>query len=265
MGSLSDFVYAIGITKRLDTDIIYNEIREDPLLIDRMFITAPYRLRMGQGHPNFITINCRDDIKHQMEAIVHQANHKRLEFYDLMSQNPYLPYHKIIAPIMYGCYFSLIGRFLRIPVFSMCLAVSVFLLTGHAFIFIFIISFVVACFLDFFTCRLLTRRGSDKEQEWLNTMMKQHPEYNTIEIDRVMKEQLEELSDNLMKKYPFLVVEYYQGMERHLIHGTSGGNSNHHHPPRAVHFDDKFMLKIRQRVGQMKGNSVVTTSPVQTV
>ena len=54
MGSLEDFVYTVGISKRVDTDITFHEVQEDPIIIDRMFTTAPYRIRLSHA-PYFIS------------------------------------------------------------------------------------------------------------------------------------------------------------------------------------------------------------------
>ena len=184
MGSINDFVFNIGIAKRLDSDVIFHEIKEDPVLIDRMLITSPYKFRMSTI-PKFMgsimsEIAFREELRSNVEQIIQEANNKRHELYELMKQNPFLPFHKLISRYMYGCYFGMIGSFLRIPMFSCCLATFIFLLTGHAFIFVFMVSFAVACLFDFFTCRLFSSRGSPQEIEWLESMMKQHPELNTL-------------------------------------------------------------------------------------
>jgi hypothetical protein len=245
---LEQQIYRIGIVKRIDSDVVFSEVKQDATVIDRMFITSPYRTQLDapQSLESFI-INEYDtfwkDIIEVVENTSKEANSKRQHLFWIMKENPYLPLHKFVGPYMYSSYFLLLGSFTHIPVFSCCLTVVVFLLTGHAFILIFFLCFVIACLLDLLSCRLFFSRGSEEEREWLSMTMEKYPELNTLEIDEEISRRLSLLSFFVMDKYPQLEVKFSKKICKHDA------------IRRHVYFENQFILHVKSRVhsvGQWK-------------
>jgi hypothetical protein len=241
MGSINDFVFSIGIAKRLDTDIIFHELKRESLLVDRIFSTSPYRLRMS-ALPKFLcsllSVNdFQTDIKLSMEAIIQEENNKRHELFYLLKQNPFLPRYMLVSNTMYSWYFGWIGSFLRVPIFSCLLAAFVFILTGYIFVLIYLLCLTTACMIDFFTCRLFATRGTESEQDWIDNILYQYPQFNTLEIDREIINKMESLAEHLTIKYPALQVDFRKSIEKY--------DENHHS---CIYFEDVFLLKIRSKV-----------------
>jgi hypothetical protein len=257
MGSRNDFVFSIGIVKRLDTDIIFHEIKIESSLVDRIFSTSPYKLRMT-GMPKFLSslLSVKDfqtDIKLSIESIIQDENNKRHELFYLLKQNPFLPRYMLISHTMYSWYFGWIGSFLRVPIFSCLLAATAFILTGYIFVLIYLLCLTIACIIDFFTCRLFASRGSEQEQDWIDNILYQYSQFNTLEIDRDIINKMESLAKSLMIKYPALQVDFRKSIEKY--------DENHHS---CVYFEDVFLLKIRSRVTSSNKSPLSSNSSSRT-
>jgi hypothetical protein len=244
-------IYKIGIVKRADSDVVFSEVKMDSsILTDRMFVTSPYHVQISAASisETLLLVGKKDDsfwkdVKESVESISREANNQSHQLYFILKENPYLPMHKFVAPYLYSCYFSMLGYFLHIPVFSCCLTVIVFLLTGHVFILIFFVCFVIACLMDLLSCRLFCFRESEDEREWLWSTMQRHPHLDTWVIDENISRKLRVLSFFLMDRYPLLEVEYTKKICKHDV------------DRRHFYYDDQFILLVKQREQSIQHNT----------
>lgn len=210
------------------------------LLVDNALSLSPYHLStFSSNHSAFKYLfrDCqlitdeqfRDDILQPVLSIISTANRKRLDLYHLLIMNPYLPWNKRNPECLATCYYEVIEKSntsctsSSSPsssssfVSSCCQALLKLLLSLFIGFPLFLLSLlqIFFCYIcDFLCCRLQICRGSLKERNFIDSMLKAHPDLDTAVLDETIMLELYSLADNLMKKYPKLLVQFQVKRER---------------------------------------------------
>jgi hypothetical protein len=212
----------IGITKNKNTDVLFSDYPDNLLPFDNMLQFKPYQSLTNlttSKRNNTLTAVLTDtiwqqDFQQPVLAIMNEANDKRLQLHNLLITNPYFPWHKKRIHFLSSCYYRCLISCAEVPVcggllegfFSIVLGFPLFLIS----LFVYMIWYVMDCF----SCRLQVCRGNTVEKAFYAHIIEQHPQFDTNEIDTVIKSNFLELSKRLSVKYPTLSISIKLGQQQ---------------------------------------------------
>jgi hypothetical protein len=213
--------YEIGILKNKNTDVNYHEVEGNLQLVDNSLAASPYQLSpqsIKSKHLKGLQVliseeRWKEDVLKPVLEIMHRANNKRYLLYQLVIFNPYLPWHKTGTEVLGSSYNSLLDLIdsmdLPLSAFNSLLRLLCALLIGFPLFLLSILQYSLFYLMDIFACRLSVFRGSERERDFITTIFKGNPDYDTVAIDETIGLEMYHLSKDLSEKFQQEVIVQY--------------------------------------------------------
>ncbi len=219
--------YEVGIIKNCNSDVKFEKIQTQPLLMDNVLYDHPYRLAPQSIHmksfhhiSEYIDRTCwRDEIIQPVCRIIEDANKKRIHLAELLLMNPFLPWHQsqwfhFQHSECVRIYTDIASQASKLPGVGFFAHILLSIFFGFPLFLFALVQYSTFFMLDFLFCRCNVFRGGEKEREFILSMCKAHPNLDTDQIDKSIISDLRALAGQLAGRYQRFQVHFERKVEK---------------------------------------------------